>query len=67
MLLLGTIHFINQAISSGIGFNFPSLIQSLGLSSPFLIEVVAGGSGIAGLAGVLFSRGCCAATAARSS
>ncbi|WP_214401263.1 MFS transporter [Pseudonocardia lacus] len=54
VLILATIYFINQAISSGIGFNFPALIQSLGLSSPFLIGVVAGGSGIAGLAGVLF-------------
>jgi MFS family permease len=54
VLLLGAIYFINQAISSGIGFNFPALLQSLGLSSPFLIGLVAGGSGIAGLAGVLF-------------
>jgi MFS family permease len=53
VLILATIYFINQAISSGIGFNFPALIQSLGLTSPFLIGVVAGGSGIAGLAGVL--------------
>jgi MFS family permease len=53
VLILAAIYFINQAISSGIGFNFPALIQSLGLTSPFLIGVVAGGSGIAGLAGVL--------------
>jgi MFS family permease len=54
VLLLGAIYFINQAISSGIGFNFPALLQSLGLSSPFLIGLVAGSGGIAGLAGVLF-------------
>jgi MFS family permease len=54
VLLLGAIYFINQAISSGIGFNFPALLQSLGLSSPFLIGVVAGAGGITGLAGVLF-------------
>lgn len=54
VVLLATIYFINQAISSGIGFNFPALVQSLGVESPFLIGVVAGGGGIAGLAGVLF-------------
>jgi MFS family permease len=54
VLLLGAVYFINQAISSGIGFNFPALLQSLGLSSPFLIGLVAGSGGIAGLAGVLF-------------
>jgi MFS family permease len=54
VLLLGAIYFINQAISSGIGFNFPALLQSLGLSSPFLIGLVAGSGGITGLAGVLF-------------
>jgi MFS family permease len=54
VLLLGVIYFVNQAISSGIGFNFPALLQSLGLSSPFLIGLVAGSGGIAGLAGVLF-------------
>jgi MFS family permease len=54
VLLLAGIYFVNQAISSGIGFNFPALLQSLGLSSPFLIGVVAGGGGLTGLAGVLF-------------
>jgi MFS family permease len=54
VLLLAGIYVINQAISSGVGFNFPALLQSLGLKSPFLIGVVAGGGGIAGLAGVLF-------------
>ncbi|OZM75549.1 MFS transporter [Pseudonocardia sp. MH-G8] len=54
VVLLAAIYFINQAISAGIGFNFPALVQSLGIESPFLIGVVAGGGGIAGLAGVLF-------------
>jgi predicted MFS family arabinose efflux permease len=53
VVVLAAIYFINQAISSGIGFNFPALVQSLGIQSPFLIGVVAGGGGIAGLAGVL--------------
>jgi sugar phosphate permease len=53
VIVLAAIYFINQAISSGIGFNFPALVQSLGIQSPFLIGVVAGGGGIAGLAGVL--------------
>jgi MFS family permease len=54
VLLLALIYFINQAISSGIGFNFPAFIQSLGLTSPFLIGLVAGSGGISALAGVLF-------------
>lgn len=54
VLLLAAIYFINQAISSGIGFNFPSYLQSLGLSSPFLIGLVAGSGGISALAGVTF-------------
>jgi MFS family permease len=54
VVLLAAIYFINQAVSSGIGFNFPALVESLGVESPFLVGVVAGGGGIAGLAGVLF-------------
>ena len=54
VLLLAAIYFFNQAISSGVGFNFPALLQSLGLKSPFLIGLVAGGGGISALAGVLF-------------
>ncbi|GAA5039893.1 MFS family permease [Thermocatellispora tengchongensis] len=53
VLLLAGIYFINQVIGAGVGFNFPALLQSLGLESPFLIGVVAGGGGISGLAGVL--------------
>ncbi|MEV6638784.1 MFS transporter [Amycolatopsis sp. NPDC051371] len=54
VLLLGAIYLINQSIGGGIGFNFPAYIQSLGLSSPFLIGLVAGSGGISALAGVLF-------------
>ncbi|MFL6124285.1 MFS transporter [Actinophytocola sp.] len=54
VLLLAAIYFVNQAIGGGIGFNFPAFIQSLGLDSPFLIGLVAGGGGITALAGVLF-------------
>ncbi|SNS56732.1 MFS transporter [Actinoplanes regularis] len=54
VLMLAAIYFINQAIGSGVGFNFPALLQELGLKSPFLIGIVAGSSGIAALAGVLF-------------
>lgn len=53
VLLLAGIYFVNQAISSGVGFNFPALLQSLGLQDPFLIGLVAGSGGISGLAGVL--------------
>jgi MFS family permease len=54
VLLVAGIYFVNQLISSGIGFNFPSFLTSLGLSSSFLVGLVAGSSGITGLAGVLF-------------
>ena len=53
VLLLAGIYFINQTVSSGIGFNFPALIESLGLKTPFLIGLVAGSTGVAALAGVL--------------
>jgi cyanate permease len=54
VLLLAGIYFINQVIGSGVGFNFPALLQSLGLDSPFLVGAVAGIGGISSLAGVLF-------------
>ncbi|AGZ40886.1 MFS transporter [Actinoplanes friuliensis] len=53
ILVLAAIYFVNQAISSGVGFNFPAVLQALGLESSFLIGVVAGSGGLAGLAGVL--------------
>ena len=53
VLVLGAIFFVNQAIQAGVAFNFPSLLQGLGLHSAFLVGVVAGGVGLTGLAGVL--------------
>jgi MFS family permease len=53
VLLLAAIYFVNQAISSGVGFNFPAVLQALGLKNSFLIGLVAGSGGVAGLAGVL--------------
>ncbi|WP_435156301.1 MFS transporter [Amycolatopsis sacchari] len=54
VLALAAIYFINQAISSGVGFNYPSLLQSIGIKNTFLVGLVAGSGGLAGLAGVLF-------------
>jgi MFS family permease len=54
VLVLAGIYFVNQAISSGVGFNFPSYLQSLGLSNTFVIGLIAGSGGLSGLAGVLF-------------
>ncbi|MFC6083729.1 MFS transporter [Sphaerisporangium aureirubrum] len=54
VLILAAIYFVNQAIGSGVGFNFPALVQSLGIDDPFLIGLVAGSGGVAALAGVLF-------------
>ena len=53
ILLLAAIYFVNQAIASGVGFNFPAVLQALGLESSFQIGLVAGSGGISGLAGVL--------------
>jgi MFS family permease len=54
VLFLAAIYFINQAISSGVGFNYPALLQTLGIKNSVLIGLVAGAGGISGLAGVLF-------------
>lgn len=54
VLFLAGIYFINQAISSGVGFNYPALLQTLGIKNSVLIGLVAGAGGISGLAGVLF-------------
>lgn len=54
VLLIAGIYFVNQSIAAGVGFNFPAVLQELGLTSPFLIGVVAGSGGISALAGVLF-------------
>jgi cyanate permease len=43
----------DQAIQSGVLLNFPAVLQELGLNSAFLVGVVAGGTGLTGLAGVL--------------
>jgi MFS family permease len=54
VLALAGIYFINQAISSGVGFNYPALLQSVGIKNTFLVGLIAGSGGVAGLAGVLF-------------
>jgi MFS family permease len=54
VLALAAIYFVNQAISSGVGFNYPALLQSLGIKNTFLIGLIAGSGGLTGLAGVLF-------------
>lgn len=53
ILALAAVYFVNQVIMSGVGFNFPAVLQALGLESPFLIGLVAGSGGISALAGVL--------------
>ncbi|MFI5838293.1 MFS transporter [Catenuloplanes sp. NPDC051500] len=53
ILALAAVYFVNQVVMSGVGFNFPAVLQALGLRSPFLIGLVAGSGGISALAGVL--------------
>jgi len=53
IVMLAVVYFVNQVIMSGVGFNFPAVLQELGLESSFVIGLVAGGGGIFGLAGVL--------------
>jgi MFS family permease len=53
ILVLAAIYFVNQVIQSAVLFNFPSVLQELGLTSTFWVGVVAGGTGLTGLAGAL--------------
>ncbi|MFE2012649.1 MFS transporter [Streptomyces sp. NPDC059491] len=54
VLLLAATYFVNQLVSSAVGFNLPSIVEGLGVSGPMNIGLVTGSMGLAVLAGVLF-------------
>ncbi|MCX4580583.1 MFS transporter [Streptomyces sp. NBC_01571] len=53
ILVLAVIYFANQINSVSIQYNFPSIVESLGVEGSFLIGVVSGSAGIGALIGVL--------------
>jgi MFS family permease len=53
ILALAVIYFANQINSVAIQYNFPSIVQSLGVEGSFTIGVVSGSIGIGALVGVL--------------
>ncbi|MEU8663382.1 MFS transporter, partial [Actinoplanes philippinensis] len=53
ILALAVIYFANQINSVAIQYNFPSIVQSLGVQGSFTIGVVSGSIGIGALIGVL--------------
>ncbi|MGY0018327.1 MFS transporter [Streptomyces sp. cg35] len=54
VLVLAGTYFLNQLVSSAVGFNLPSIVEGLGVTDPFLIGLVTGSTGLAVLGGVLF-------------
>jgi MFS family permease len=53
IIALAVIYFANQINSVAIQYNFPSIVQSLGVEGSFNIGVVSGSIGIGALIGVL--------------
>lgn len=53
ILALAAVYFANQVASVAIQYNFPSIVESIDISRPFLVGLVSGSVGIGALAGVL--------------
>lgn len=53
IVLLALIYFLNQVASVGLVFNIPSIIETMNVSSPFMIGVISGSVGIGATVGVL--------------
>ncbi|GAA2274378.1 MFS transporter [Glycomyces scopariae] len=53
ILALATVYFANQIASVAIQYNFPSIVESIDITRPFLIGLVSGSVGIAALLGVI--------------
>ncbi|MZD06065.1 MFS transporter [Streptomyces sp. SID5785] len=54
VLALAATYFVNQLVSSAVGFNLPSIVEDLGVSGSMNIGLVTGSMGVGILAGVLF-------------
>ncbi|MFI6966729.1 MFS transporter [Streptomyces sp. NPDC050255] len=53
IIVLALIYFANQLNSVSIQYNFPSIVEDLGVKGSFLIGLVSGSAGIGALVGVL--------------
>ncbi|MEV0094039.1 MFS transporter [Streptomyces sp. NPDC050738] len=54
VLLLAATYFVNQLMSSAVGFNLPSIVEGFGITDSLAVGLVAGSMGVPMLAGVLF-------------
>ncbi|HBV09634.1 MAG TPA: MFS transporter [Micrococcaceae bacterium] len=53
IVLLALVYFLNQISSVGLVFNIPSIIESMDVSTPFVIGLISGSVGIGATIGVL--------------
>ncbi|MCP2266570.1 MFS transporter [Promicromonospora thailandica] len=53
ILALALVYLANQVASVAIQYNFPSIVESIDISRPFLVGLVSGSVGIGALLGVL--------------
>lgn len=53
IVLLAFVYFLNQISSVGLVFNIPSIIESMNVSTPFMIGLISGSVGIGATIGVL--------------
>jgi sugar phosphate permease len=53
ILALAFVYFANQVASVAIQYNFPSIVESIDITRPFLVGLVSGSVGIGALLGVL--------------
>jgi sugar phosphate permease len=53
ILALATVYFANQVASVAIQYNFPSIVESIDITRPFLVGLVSGSVGLGALLGVL--------------
>ncbi|MGO1949144.1 MAG: MFS transporter [Mycobacteriaceae bacterium] len=53
IVLVGVIYFLNQVSNNGVGFNVPSIIGRMNVTSSFLVGILSGVLGLGALFGVL--------------
>lgn len=53
ILALAVVYFVNQITSVAVQYNFPSIVEALNVSDPFLIGLISGSVGVAALLGVV--------------
>lgn len=53
IVLLALVYFLNQVSSVGLVFNVPAIIETMDVSSPFMIGLISGSVGVGATIGVL--------------